>query len=201
MVTISGPYGEFFIKDTDAEMIYIGGGAGMAPMRSHLFHLFHTLKTGRKVTYWYGGRSKQELFYVEDFKNIEREFPNFKFFVVLSDPLPEDNWVEKKDMDDAEGDGFLGFVHNAVIDQHRNIIYLDGLEPQMGQHGNTQVTMGNGRTVGALLFCPFCIHMNPLVIQGGIGKLVNLLLGNFVIFRCSQLFSHIGFKLIVRVDN
>ena len=116
-VTISGPYGEFFIKDTNAEMIYIGGGAGMAPMRSHLFHLFHTLKTGRKVTYWYGGRSKRELFYIDDFKKIEKEFPNFKFFVVLSDPLPEDNWVEKKDMDDPDGDGFLGFVHNAVIEQ------------------------------------------------------------------------------------
>ncbi|MCB0504290.1 MAG: NADH:ubiquinone reductase (Na(+)-transporting) subunit F [Cyclobacteriaceae bacterium] len=116
-VTISGPYGEFFIKDTGAEMIYIGGGAGMAPMRSHLFHLFHTLKTNRKVTYWYGGRSKRELFYIEDFKKIEKQFPNFKFFVVLSDPLPEDNWVEKKSMDDPEGDGFLGFVHNAVIEQ------------------------------------------------------------------------------------
>jgi len=116
-VTISGPYGEFFIKETDAEMIYVGGGAGMAPMRSHLFHLFHTLKTGRKVTYWYGGRSKRELFYVDHFRKIEEEFPNFKFFIVLSDPLPEDNWVAKKDMDDTEGDGFLGFVHQAVIDQ------------------------------------------------------------------------------------
>lgn len=119
-VTISGPYGEFFIKETDAEMIYVGGGAGMAPMRSHLFHLFHTLKTGRKVTYWYGGRSKRELFYMEDFQKIQEEFPNFKFFVVLSDPLPEDNWVEKKDMDDPNGDGFLGFVHNAVIEQQLN---------------------------------------------------------------------------------
>lgn len=119
-VTISGPYGEFFIKETEAEMIYVGGGAGMAPMRSHLFHLFHTLKTGRKVTYWYGGRSKRELFYMEDFRKIQEEFPNFKFFVVLSDPTPEDNWVEKKDMDDPEGDGFLGFVHNAVIEQQLN---------------------------------------------------------------------------------
>lgn len=117
-VTISGPYGEFFIKDTDAEMLYIGGGAGMAPMRSHLFHLFHTLKTGRKVTYWYGGRSRRELFYLDHFKKIEEEFPNFKFFVVLSEPLPEDNWVEKKDVNDQEGDGFLGFVHQAVIDQY-----------------------------------------------------------------------------------
>jgi Na+-transporting NADH:ubiquinone oxidoreductase subunit F len=85
-VTISGPYGEFFIKETEAEMLYIGGGAGMAPMRSHLFHLFHTLKSGRKVTYWYGGRSKRELFYLEHFNSIAREFPNFKFFVVLSEP-------------------------------------------------------------------------------------------------------------------
>ena len=117
-VTISGPYGEFFIKPTDAEMLYIGGGAGMAPMRSHLFHLFHTLKTGRKVTYWYGGRSKRELFYLDHFKKIEAEFPNFRFFVVLSEPLPEDNWKEKKDVDDREGDGFTGFVHQAVIDQY-----------------------------------------------------------------------------------
>lgn len=117
-VTISGPYGEFFIKETDAEMIYIGGGAGMAPMRSHLFHLFHTLKTGRKVTYWYGGRSKRELFYLDDFKKIEQEFPNFRFYVVLSEPLPEDNWKTKTDMADREGDGFLGFVHQAVIDQY-----------------------------------------------------------------------------------
>ncbi len=117
-VTISGPYGEFFIKDTDAEMVYIGGGAGMAPMRSHLFHLFHTLKTGRKVSYWYGGRSKRELFYLDDFQQIEEEFPNFQFHVVLSEPLPEDNWVEKKDVNDKEGDGFTGFVHQAVIDQH-----------------------------------------------------------------------------------
>ena len=116
-VTISGPYGEFFIKDTDAEMVYIGGGAGMAPMRSHLFHLFHTLKTDRKVTYYYGGRSKRELFYEEDFRQIEKEFPNFKFHLVLSEPAQEDNWKEKKSLDD-EGDGFLGFVHNAVIENH-----------------------------------------------------------------------------------
>ena len=116
-VMISGPYGEFFIKETEAEMLYIGGGAGMAPMRSHLFHLFHTVKTGRKVTFYYGGRSKRELFYLEDFRSIEREFPNFKFHVVLSEPLEEDNWNEKKHIDD-DGDGFLGFVHNAVIDHH-----------------------------------------------------------------------------------
>lgn len=117
-VTISGPYGEFFIKDTNAEMIYIGGGAGMAPMRSHLFHLFHTLKTKRKVSYWYGGRSKRELFYLDDFQNIEKEFPNFQFNIVLSEPLPEDNWTVKKDINDREGDGFVGFVHQAVIDQY-----------------------------------------------------------------------------------
>ncbi len=117
-VTISGPYGEFFIKETGAEMLYIGGGAGMAPMRSHLFHLFHTLKSGRKVTYWYGGRSKRELFYLDHFKAIEKEFPNFKFFVVLSEPHPDDNWKVKKDVNDSEGDGFTGFVHQAVIDQY-----------------------------------------------------------------------------------
>lgn len=116
-VTISGPYGEFFVKETEAEMLYIGGGAGMAPMRSHLFHLFHTVKTGRKVTFYYGGRSKRELFYLEDFRKIEREFPNFNFHVVLSEPLPEDNWKAKKHKDD-EGDGFVGFVHNAVIEHH-----------------------------------------------------------------------------------
>ena len=99
-------------------MLYVGGGAGMAPMRSHLFHLFHTLKTGRKVTYWYGGRSKRELFYLDDFKKIEQEFPNFKFYLVLSEPAESDNWVEKKDINDTEGDGFLGFVHQAVIDQY-----------------------------------------------------------------------------------
>lgn len=117
-VTISGPYGEFFIKETGSEMLYIGGGAGMAPMRSHLFHLFHTLKTGRKVSYWYGGRSKRELFYLDDFQQIEKEFPNFQFNIVLSEPMPDDNWTPKKDLNDTEGDGFTGFVHQAVIDQY-----------------------------------------------------------------------------------
>lgn len=116
-VTISGPYGEFFIKPTEAEMLYVGGGAGMAPMRSHLYHLFHTLKTGRKVTFFYGGRTRQELFYVEEFREIEKEFPNFKFAIALDNPLPEDNWVLKKDLDDPEGDGFKGYVHNVVIDE------------------------------------------------------------------------------------
>ena len=116
--TISGPYGEFFIKETDAEMLYIGGGAGMAPMRSHIYHLFRTLETGRKVSYWYGGRSRDELFYIHYFREIEENFPNFKFYMVLSDAKPEDNWVEKKDIDDEKGDGFVGFVHNAVIEQY-----------------------------------------------------------------------------------
>ena len=117
-VTISGPYGEFFIKHNESEMLYIGGGAGMAPMRSHLYHLFKTLETGRKVSYWYGGRSKRELFYLDHFKQLEDKFPNFKFYLVLSEPLEEDNWVEKKDIHDEDGDGFLGFVHQAVIDQY-----------------------------------------------------------------------------------
>jgi len=124
-VTISGPYGEFFIKDTESEMLYIGGGAGMAPMRSHLFHLFHTLKTDRKVNYWYGGRSRKELFYIDDFKKIEEEFPNFKFYMVLSDPLETDDWKVKDGLD-GEGDGFLGFVHQALIDNY----LIDHEEPE-----------------------------------------------------------------------
>jgi len=108
-VTISGPYGEFFIKDTDAEMVYIGGGAGMAPLRSHIFELFKNLKTGRKVTYWYGGRSLRELFYIDHFREIEKEFPNFKFNIALSEPLPEDNW-----------DGYTGFIHQVLQDNYLN---------------------------------------------------------------------------------
>ncbi len=107
-VTISGPYGEFFIKDTEKEMLYIGGGAGMAPLRSHLFHLFHTEKTKhRNVTYWYGGRSLRELFYTKDFRDIEAEFDNFKYHIALSSPLPEDNW-----------DGYVGFIHQVVYDHY-----------------------------------------------------------------------------------
>ena len=117
-VTISGPYGEFFINDSDAEMLYIGGGAGMAPMRSHLYELFKTLKTGRKVTYFYGGRSRAELFYIHYFRDLEKEFPNFRFFMALSEPLESDNWKVMKDIDDKEGDGFVGFIHNVVIDQY-----------------------------------------------------------------------------------
>ncbi|SOU85928.1 Na(+)-translocating NADH-quinone reductase subunit F [Tenacibaculum dicentrarchi] len=115
---ISGPYGEFFINESDAEMLYVGGGAGMAPMRSHLYHLFRTLKTGRKVTYWYGGRSKAELFYVEHFRALERDFPNFKFFIALSDPTEADNWKVKTDVNDEAGDGFTGFIHQVVINEY-----------------------------------------------------------------------------------
>jgi Na+-transporting NADH:ubiquinone oxidoreductase subunit F len=106
-VTVSGPYGEFFIKDTEREMVYIGGGAGMAPLRSHIFHLFHTLKTNRKVSYWYGARSKREMFYDEEFKAIESKFPNFSYNVALSDPLPEDNWS-----------GHTGFIHQVVQENY-----------------------------------------------------------------------------------
>ena len=105
--TISGPYGEFFIKDTDAEMVYIGGGAGMAPLRSHIFELFKRQKTDRKVSYWYGGRSLRELFYIDHFRDIEKDFPNFKFNIALSDPMPEDNW-----------DGYTGFIHQVLLDNY-----------------------------------------------------------------------------------
>ena len=106
-VTISGPYGEFFIKDSDREMVYIGGGAGMAPMRSHLFHLFHPLKTGRKVSFWYGARSVREMFYDEQFKQIQEEFPNFSYKVALSEPMEEDNWT-----------GHTGFIHQVLHDEY-----------------------------------------------------------------------------------
>ena len=116
-VTISGPYGEFFINDSDAEMLYVGGGAGMAPMRSHLYELFRTIKTGRKVTFWYGGRSKRELFYIDHFRALEKDFPNFKFYIALSEPLEEDNW-KVKDSLEGDGDGFVGFIHQVVIDNY-----------------------------------------------------------------------------------
>ncbi|MFW6170200.1 MAG: NADH:ubiquinone reductase (Na(+)-transporting) subunit F, partial [Planctomycetota bacterium] len=106
-VTLSGPYGDFFIKDTDAEMVYIGGGAGMAPLRSHIFELFKNRRTSRTVSYWYGGRSLRELFYVDEFRAIEKEFPNFKFQLALSEPLPEDHW-----------DGFTGFIHQVLYDNY-----------------------------------------------------------------------------------
>ncbi len=106
-ITVSGPYGEFFIKDTQNEMMFIGGGAGMAPMRSHIFDLYETKKTKRKATFWYGGRSKRELFYQDHFEKIEKENPNFKFEVALSEPLPEDNWK-----------GYTGFIHQVIYDNY-----------------------------------------------------------------------------------
>jgi len=106
-VIISGPYGEFHIKETTREMMFIGGGAGMAPMRSHIFDQFLTKRTTRKATFWYGGRSKRELFYIEDFQRIEKEFPNFKFYVALSEPKPEDNWT-----------GYVGFIHQVIYDNY-----------------------------------------------------------------------------------
>ena len=117
-VTVSGPYGEFFIKPTNKEMIYVGGGAGMAPLRSHIFHLFHTEKTKhRKVSYWYGGRSRRELFYTEDFREIEDNFDNFRYNIALSNATEVDNWKVKSTIE-SEGDGFVGFIHNALYDNY-----------------------------------------------------------------------------------
>jgi Na+-transporting NADH:ubiquinone oxidoreductase subunit F len=105
-VFVSGPYGEFYAKETDNEMVFIGGGAGMAPMRSHIFDLLRRLKSKRKITFWYGARSKREMFYVEDFDMLARENPNFEWHVALSDALPEDNW-----------DGYKGFIHNVLYEE------------------------------------------------------------------------------------
>jgi Na+-transporting NADH:ubiquinone oxidoreductase subunit F len=106
-VMVSGPYGEFFIKPTEREMVFIGGGAGMAPMRSHIFDLFYTRKTNRKASFWYGGRSLQELFYVDQFEEIEKKNPNFTFHVALSEPLESDNWK-----------GDTGFIHQVIYDKY-----------------------------------------------------------------------------------
>ncbi len=107
-VMVSGPYGEFFLKKNDNEMMFIGGGAGMAPMRSHLFHLFHTVKeTKKKVTFWYGARSWREVFYYDQFMDIQNRFPNFTFHLALSDPMPEDNWT-----------GYKGFIHQVIYDNY-----------------------------------------------------------------------------------
>ncbi|KKA46301.1 MULTISPECIES: NADH:ubiquinone reductase (Na(+)-transporting) subunit F [unclassified Salinivibrio] len=105
--TISGPFGEFFAKDTDAEMVFVGGGAGMAPMRSHIFDQLKRLNTDRKITFWYGARSKREMFYVEDFDMLQEQNDNFEWYCALSDPLPEDNW---------EGD--TGFIHNVLYENY-----------------------------------------------------------------------------------
>ena len=106
-VVISGPFGEFFARETNKEMVFIGGGAGMAPMRSHLFDQFNRIKTKRKITFWYGARSKKEMFYVEDFDKLEKENENFSWHVALSDALPEDKWT-----------GHTGFIHNILFEQY-----------------------------------------------------------------------------------
>ena len=106
-VVISGPFGEFFAKETDSEMVFIGGGAGMAPMRAHIFDQFKRIETDRKVTFWYGARSWREAFYVEDFNEIAEENDNFEWFIALSDRVEEDQWQ-----------GFQGFIHQVVLDEY-----------------------------------------------------------------------------------
>ena len=106
-VTISGPFGEFFARETKKEMIFVGGGAGMAPMRSHIFDQLRRIKTDRKITFWYGARSKREMFYVEDFDGLDGTNDNFEWHVALSDALPEDDW-----------DGYTGFIHNVLYEQY-----------------------------------------------------------------------------------
>lgn len=106
-VTISGPFGEFFAKETEAEMVFIGGGAGMAPMRSHIFDQLRRLNSKRKISFWYGARSVREMFYTEDFDQLAAEHENFTWNIALSDPLPEDNW-----------DGYTGFIHNVLYDNY-----------------------------------------------------------------------------------
>ncbi|MDJ0858604.1 MAG: NADH:ubiquinone reductase (Na(+)-transporting) subunit F, partial [Dinoroseobacter sp.] len=106
-VTISGPFGEFFARDTKKEMIFIGGGAGMAPMRSHLFDQLNRIGTDRKISFWYGARSKREMFYVEDFDGLAKKHENFEWHVALSDALPEDEW-----------EGHTGFIHNVLYDNY-----------------------------------------------------------------------------------
>jgi len=106
-ITVYGPFGEFFAKKTNAEMVFVGGGAGMAPMRSHIFDQLRRLKTDRKITFWYGARSLRELFYKEDYDMLQAENPNFKWHVALSDPQPEDNW-----------NGLTGFIHNVLYENY-----------------------------------------------------------------------------------
>lgn len=106
-VTISGPYGEFFAKETDAEMVFVGGGAGMAPMRSHIFDQLKRLKSKRKISFWYGARSKREMFYTEEFDELAKDNPNFSWNPALSDPLEEDKW-----------EGYTGFVHNVLFEEY-----------------------------------------------------------------------------------
>lgn len=108
-VTLSGPYGDFFVKKTDREMCFVGGGAGMAPMRSHIFHQLKTVGTGRKMSFWYGARSRQEMFYDEEFRELANRFDNFEYHVALSEPQPEDNW-----------EGLVGFVHQCLHEEYLN---------------------------------------------------------------------------------
>jgi len=106
-VTVSGPYGDFFVQDTDREMMFIGGGAGMAPMRSHIFDQFKNKHTQRKTTFWYGGRSRKELFYQDEFEQLATEHDNFSFHIALSDPQPNDNWT-----------GYTGFIHEVIYENY-----------------------------------------------------------------------------------
>ncbi|OPZ05954.1 MAG: Na(+)-translocating NADH-quinone reductase subunit F [Alphaproteobacteria bacterium ADurb.BinA305] len=106
-VTVYGPFGEFFARDTDHEMVFVGGGAGMAPMRSHIFDQLKRLHSKRKISFWYGARSMREAFYVEEFDKLAAENPNFKWHLALSDPLPEDNWT-----------GYTGFIHNVLYENY-----------------------------------------------------------------------------------
>ncbi len=106
-VTISGPFGEFFARDTDKEMIFVGGGAGMAPMRSHIFDQLKRLNSKRKISFWYGARSRREMFFTEDFDQLAAENPNFEWHVALSDALPEDDWK-----------GYTGFIHNVLLEEY-----------------------------------------------------------------------------------
>ncbi|MBQ4487997.1 MAG: NADH:ubiquinone reductase (Na(+)-transporting) subunit F [Ruminobacter sp.] len=106
-VTISGPFGEFFAKETDAEMVFIGGGAGMAPMRSHIFDQLKRIKTNRKISFWYGARSLKEMFYQDEFDQLAKEHPNFTWHIALSDAQPEDNWT-----------GYTGFIHNVLYENY-----------------------------------------------------------------------------------
>lgn len=120
-VTISGPFGEFFARETKNEMVFVGGGAGMAPMRSHIFDQFRRIKTDRKASFWYGARSAREAFYIEDFDAIQRDFDNFTWHIALSDALPEDKWDDpssesRKPLGAKEG--YTGFIHQVLLDNY-----------------------------------------------------------------------------------
>jgi Na+-transporting NADH:ubiquinone oxidoreductase subunit F len=120
-VTISGPFGEFFAKETKNEMVFVGGGAGMAPMRAHIFDQFKRVRTDRKVSFWYGARSWRETFYVEDFDGIQKEFPNFEWHIALSDVLPEDDWENPESEARStlgSKNGYTGFIHNVLLEEY-----------------------------------------------------------------------------------